>query len=117
MTINVWPSGVATSENNLLLSYEKVGDTRYPKVPVIIHEDGDPRIQKLFARYSTEAHLVDDVKFKLDAIEVFRDIYGAFPRFIAYQFDYNYLMHGLNLEFLEDTLRYIMTGRRNFSLL
>lgn len=117
MSINVWPSGVVTTENKSLnLSYQLVGDTRYPKTAVITHEGGDPRIQRLFARYGDDRTLYTDVAFKLECIETIIDLYGAFGRFIAYQFDYNYLMNGLNLDFLEDTIRFITTGKRGYSL-
>lgn len=119
MTINVWPSGAITSNDakNMNLSYQVVGDSRYPKVPINVMDEGDPRIQTLFARYGNDSNLIDNVAFKLEAIEIIRELYGAFGRFLAYQFDYNYLMHGLNLEFLEDTLRFITTGKRDYSLL
>ena len=118
MTINVWPSGaITTADKNISLMYTSIGDSRYPKVPVIAHVKGDPRIQTLFARYANNSDLIDNVAFKLEAIEVMSELYASFSRFAAYQFDYNYLMHGLNLDFLEDTLRFITTGRRSYSLL
>ena len=117
MSIDVWPSGVITNTTErLCLSRQTLGDTRYPKVPVYWHNEGDTRIQDLFAKYSTDASLVNNTSFKLDVIDVVIDLYGAFPRFLSYQFDDNYLMHGLNLEFLKDTLSYITTGSRDYSL-
>lgn len=118
MTLNVWKSGAVTSiDGNTILDYERLGDTRYPKVPVVEHVNGEPRIQKMFIRYGQEPGLKDNIEFKLDVIETVATLYGNFYRFLAYQFNYNYLMHGLNLDFLEDTLQFISTGRRDFSLL
>ena len=118
MTINVWPSGaVTTDDGNRMLQYEKVGDVRNPKTMVLGHKNGEQRIQDLFIRYSTNPKLKDSVAFKLEAIETMSSMYGIFERFMRYQFDFNYLMHGLNLDFLEDTIRYITTGRRDYSLL
>lgn len=118
MTINVSPSGaVTTADGNQILSYERVGDVRNPKCPVLTHKTGDPRINQLFTRYATNANLKDNISFKLEAIEAVVGIFGNFGKFMSYQFDYNYLMHGLNLDFLEDTLRFITTGERSYSLL
>lgn len=118
MTINVWLSGaVTTDDGNRRLQYENVGDVRNPKTVVLEHKNGERRIQELFIRYSKNPELKDSVPFKLEAIETMANLYGVFSRFMSYQFDFNYLMHGLNLDFLEDTIRYITTGRRDYSLL
>lgn len=117
-SISVWRSGVVTGEDsNMFLTYQSVGDTRHPKVPVLNHIHAEPRIQALFIRYATDPELKDCVAFKLEAIDTIASIYGNFTRFMSYQFDFNYLMHGLNLDFLEDTLRFITSGRRDYSLL
>lgn len=116
--IDVWLSGAITApDKNMKLNYQLVGNTRNPKGPVNIHNAPEPRIQELFLRYANTPALLDNVDFKLEAIEVIENLYGAFSRFMHYQFDSNYLMNGLNLNFLKDTIQYIVTGRRDYSLL
>lgn len=118
MTINVYSSGaVTTSDGNQSLMYNRVGDVRSPKTAVLSIKTGNPRINQLFKRYSLDRELKDNLAFKLEVIEGVVEILGNFNKFMSYQFDYNYLMHGLNLDFLEDALRFITTGERNYSLL
>lgn len=115
--LRVYPSGVVTDETGNEQIIAKNGkDLIYGSKQLFNHIEGDKRINDLYFRYAdNNFDFRHDIDFKLEAIQTIDSLYGDFGRWLRFQFECNYLMHGLNLDYLKDTLRYLLTGKRHFS--
>ena len=117
--LRVYPYGVVTDGTGNEQIIAKNGkDLIYGSKQLFNHIEGDKRINDLFFQWRTNNYaLRNDTEFKLKAIEIIDSLYGDFGRWLRFQFECNYLMHGLNLDFLKDTLRFILQGTRQYSVM
>ena len=100
--LRVYPFGVVTDETGNEQIIAKNGkDLIYGSKQLFNRIEGDKRINDLMHQYITNNYyLRNDAGFKLKAIEVIDSLF----------------VHGLNLDFLNDTLGYILTGKRDYSI-
>ncbi len=115
--LKLLPSGVITDDDgNRSIISKHSRDLTFGTKQLMVLEKGDPEINKLYGDYlANSMKLKDNTEFKIKAIKSIARLYGTFYTWLRYQFEFNYLMHGLNLDFLTDTVQFIMYGKRSYS--
>lgn len=114
MSINVYPSGAVTDggSNTELNEY----NMKERDANVFHLATGDLRINEFNRRIRINRSIVDDTAFRLEFIEAAASIYGDFLKWLKFQYRENTLLHSHNIELLTDTVRYIVSGKRNMQL-
>lgn len=114
MSINVYPSGIVTDggTNEDLNEY----NMKERDASVFHLSTGDFRINDFNRRIRGNPSLVDTIEFRLECIEAMVSLYGDFLKWLKFQYKENTLFHGHNIELLTDTVRYIVSGKRNMQL-
>lgn len=79
-----------------------------------IFSRGDETISELFRIYETGAQDTANLTFRLRVLDSAVRLFGDFHEWMTLQRNNPNLL-GYNLEFLRDTLRYILTGHRDMS--
>ena len=97
-----------------ILNGEGLG--QIPLTPAdIIETPSDPDVQLLYDMYVSRQVDPTSWKFRREVIRTCVRHFGNFHRWLAIQAAYNDSVHGLNFEFLKDTVQFIRTGRRDMS--
>ena len=107
-SVKLYPGGVVVKSDG---EYNR-NDT-YSK---LIVTKPDAKIAELhFSNYTTFVNN-ESFAFKRDVIHTCIRLYGNFYRWLEYQLIHNRFLHGVNQDFLIDTLWYIKTGERKMML-
>lgn len=108
--ISIHPSGVMTSKDYLNTNKPNSDNTYVIRKPDRILDD-------LYREYVTASKRLSSFDFKREIIEQAIRFFGSdFSTWVKYQLQTNQLIYGNNYVFLEETITYIKTGKRQTSL-
>lgn len=104
----LYPGGVVVNSEGLY--------GEYPSTGKLIVTKPDKKIIELHRSNYTTFVNNESFAFKRDVIHACIRLYGNFYQWLEYQLIRNRFLHGVNQEFLIDTLWYIKTGERKMML-
>lgn len=85
--------------------------------PEAATSSGDPQIDTLYKLYIARSVNTDSWEFRRRVITAASPLFGDLLHWFAFQASMNNKVYALNYKFLEDTLRFIQTGKREMSVM
>lgn len=85
--------------------------------PTFVNSDGDETLSQLYRLYVSRSVNTDSWEFRKRVIACVSPFFGELELWFSQQYVENNFVYGLNFEFLQDTLRFIRTGKREMSVL
>lgn len=108
--VHVYPRGFMSGAGN------DVVDVNDRSLDIVtINVEGDAEIMALFNEYQNKPHYRMKTEFKLAVCRRMITLMGPLDMWVNRQFNNNKNLHGINMEFLEDTMRFIASGQRSMS--
>lgn len=96
--------------------YTDMRNIQLPRTKDITLVQTDLRVTTLFNRLTQTQRGRINIDDKLEVVEQAIRLFGDFGHFMELQYIANNFMNGTNLDFLEDTTNYILTGNRRFPI-
>lgn len=109
LQLKVYPRGFMTRPQIEALNANEVN------VEIIRMDDGDRNLNMLYEMYAGRSVNTDRWAYRSRVIAQTSSLFGDFRSWIYYQLAQNNYCYGLAVEFLEDTLNFIITGQRVMS--
>lgn len=100
--INIYPRGFARY-------IEGDGST------TTVLEQGDPSVARYLREYNSQ-NPVNKWGYQHQVIDLAASLFGNFKDWLTLQYTQNNFLYDINLDFLDDTLTFIITGKRRLDL-
>lgn len=78
---------------------------------------GDQEIETLYRLYTARSVNTESWEFRKRVITAGARLHGDLYAWLAYQAAFNNRVYGLNFDFIEDTIKFIQTGRRSVNII
>lgn len=108
--VHVYPRGFMSGQRND--DVEGIGNEFKPVTEQV---EGDDVIMALFNEYNAKNYIRHSADFQLQLVKRFLQLVGPLSLWSQRQVSRNRYLYDQNFEFLEDTFRFIYTGRRKIS--
>ena len=79
-------------------------------------KDGDPQLQNLITNFAVSRVALLPSVVKLEFIDCAKRLFGNFDKFVEYNIENNNLIHGIDLDFLIDTVEFVNGGIRSLPI-
>lgn len=108
---HVYPRGFMSGARN----DDVEGSLQMMGKPVTEEVEGDHVIMALFNEYMAKSYIRHSPDFQLQVVKRFIQLVGPMGAWVQRQVSNNRYLYDQNYEFLIDTLKFILTGRRGIS--